>query len=71
LIPALAIAMPQVAQACGNLFVPALLLVLGLGWMLRAEAGRPAGDGDEAPPARSSHHRSGSSRAAAGIAEGA
>jgi hypothetical protein len=39
LIPALAIPMPQVAQACGNLFVPALLLVFGLGAMLRA-AGR-------------------------------
>jgi hypothetical protein len=39
LIPALAIPMPQTAQACGNLFVPALLLVFGLGVMLRA-AGR-------------------------------
>jgi hypothetical protein len=39
LIPALAIPMPQVAQACGNLFVPAVLLVLGLGALLRA-AGR-------------------------------
>jgi hypothetical protein len=37
LIPALAIPMPQVAQACGNLFVPALLLVFGLGAMLRWE----------------------------------
>ena len=42
-IPALAIAMPQGAQACGNLFVPALLLVFGLGWMLRAEGRRPPG----------------------------
>jgi hypothetical protein len=40
-IPALAIAMPQGAQACGNLFVPALLLVFGLGAMLRAEGRRP------------------------------
>jgi hypothetical protein len=35
LIPALAIAMPQVAQAYGNLFVPSLLLVIGLGLMPR------------------------------------
>ena len=35
LVPALAIPMPQVAQACGNLFGPAVLLVLGLGAMLR------------------------------------
>jgi hypothetical protein len=68
-IPALAIAMPQVAQACGNLFVPALLLVFGLGWMLRAEGRRPAGDEDDAPPVRSSHHRSRDSRAAAGVTE--
>ena len=34
LIPALAIPMPLVAQAYGNLFVPALLLVIGLGLML-------------------------------------
>jgi hypothetical protein len=40
LIPALAIPMPQVAQACGNLFVPAGLLVFGLGAMLRG-SGRP------------------------------
>jgi alpha-1,2-mannosyltransferase len=39
LIPALAVAMPQIAQACGNLIVPALLLVFGLGAMLRT-AGR-------------------------------
>ena len=31
LIPALAIPMPLLAQAYGNLFVPALLLVFGLG----------------------------------------
>jgi hypothetical protein len=35
LIPALAIFMPLYAQACGNLFIPALLLVLGLGIRLR------------------------------------
>ncbi len=34
LIPALAIPMPLLAQAYGNLFVPALLLVFGLGAML-------------------------------------
>jgi hypothetical protein len=37
LIPALAIPMPELAQACGNLFVPAVLLVFGLGVMLRCE----------------------------------
>ncbi len=66
-IPALAIAMPQGAQAVGNLFVPALLLVLGLGWMLRADGRRPAGDDVEAAPAHAVHHRPGGSRAAAGI----
>jgi alpha-1,2-mannosyltransferase len=40
LIPALAIPMPLLAQAYGNLFLPALLLVFGLGWMLDS-AGRP------------------------------
>ena len=39
LIPALAIPMPLLAQAYGNLFVPALLLVFGLGMMLYS-AGR-------------------------------
>jgi hypothetical protein len=39
LIPALAAPMPQLAQAYGNLFVPALLLVFGLGAMLHG-AGR-------------------------------
>jgi hypothetical protein len=34
LIPALAIPMPLLAQAYGNLFVPALLLVIGLGAIL-------------------------------------
>jgi hypothetical protein len=42
LIPAMAIPMPLSAQAYGNLFVPALLLVFGLGAMLRI-AGRGAG----------------------------
>ncbi len=53
LIPALAIPMPQVAQACGNLFVPALLLFFGLGAMLRA-ADRRRPEPAEVPPP---HHR--------------
>ena len=36
LIPGLAVFMPLYAQAYGNLFVPALLLVIGLGVKLRA-----------------------------------
>ena len=36
LIPALALAMPLLAQAYGNLFLPALLLLFGLGAMLHA-----------------------------------
>jgi hypothetical protein len=36
LIPATAIPFPMLAQAYGNLFVPALLLLFGLGAMLRA-----------------------------------
>ncbi len=36
LIPALAIPMPLLAQAYGNLFVPALLLLVGLGLILVA-----------------------------------
>jgi alpha-1,2-mannosyltransferase len=40
LIPALAIPMPLQAQAYGNLFVPALLLVFGLGMMLYREGRR-------------------------------
>jgi hypothetical protein len=36
LIPASAIPMPQTSQAYGNLFVPSLLLVFGLGAMLHA-----------------------------------
>jgi hypothetical protein len=71
LIPALAIAMPQGAQACGNLFVPALLLVLGLGWMLRDEWRRPAGKGDEASAAHAPHHLSRDSVALDGAAGGA
>ena len=43
LIPALAIPMPLLAQAYGNLFVPALLLVFGLGAMLYS-AGRHGTD---------------------------
>ena len=34
LIPALALPMPSLAQAYGNLFLPALLLLFGLGLML-------------------------------------
>jgi hypothetical protein len=48
LIPALAIPMPLLAQAYGNLFLPALLLVLGLGAMLHA-AGRRRTDQSDAP----------------------
>jgi len=40
LIPAFAIPLPQFAQAYGNLFVPALLLVLGLGVILSATGRR-------------------------------
>lgn len=45
-IPATAIAAKEGAQALGNLFFPSLLLVVGLGWMLRSEwraAGSSAG----------------------------
>jgi hypothetical protein len=55
LIPALAIPMPQMAQACGNLFVPALLLVFGLGGMLRA-AGHHRDDPTEFPSGFGWHH---------------
>jgi alpha-1,2-mannosyltransferase len=41
LIPALAIPMPLLAQAYGNLFVPAVLLIFGLGAMLYS-IGHPA-----------------------------
>lgn len=68
LIPASAIAMPKVSQACGNLIVPAVLLVLGLGWMLRDEGRRPGGEGTSAGPAP--HHRSRDAVAPAGVAEG-
>ena len=43
LIPALAIPMPLLAQAYGNLFVPALLLVFGLGAMLHSAGRRGTG----------------------------
>jgi alpha-1,2-mannosyltransferase len=46
LIPALAIPMPLLAQAYGNLFVPALLLVIGLGVMLYAAGRRGTGLAD-------------------------
>jgi hypothetical protein len=70
LIPASAISMQQAAQACGNLFVPALLLVFGLGWMLRAEGRRPVGDGDEASSARAPHRLARDPVAAGGAADG-
>ena len=54
LIPALAIPMPQVAQACGNLFVPALLLVFGLGAMLSGGGRRP--EQAEVPPPHLREH---------------
>jgi len=38
--PALALPMPLLAQAYGNLFLPALLLVIGLGAMLRSASRR-------------------------------
>jgi hypothetical protein len=41
LIPALAIPLPQLAQAYGNLFVPALLLLFGLGAMLHKAGSAP------------------------------
>ena len=66
LIPALAIPMPQVAQACGNLFIPALLLVFGLGAMLKA-AGRRRPEQDEFSPVHHSHldHRASRAETAA------
>ena len=54
LIPALAIPMPLLAQAYGNLFLPALLLVFGLGAMLYA-AGRCSSDPGEASSAHFAH----------------
>jgi hypothetical protein len=49
LIPALAIPMPLLAQAFGNLFIPALLLLFGLGAMLYASgrAGRSSAQADQ------------------------
>jgi len=41
LIPALALPMPQLAQAYGNLFFPALLLLFGLGALLRRASSTP------------------------------
>lgn len=62
LIPGLAIVMPLYAQAYGNLFVPALLLVLGLGVklraMLRVESPAPKLGHDERPHTRLSTPRS-------------
>jgi alpha-1,2-mannosyltransferase len=52
LIPALALPMPVLAQAYGNLFMPALLLLLGLGVMLRAAR---LGDGDQKTMVDSAH----------------
>jgi hypothetical protein len=52
LIPALAIPMPQVAQAYGNLFVPSLLLVIGLGLMLRHVSARSEPAGVRGPHSR-------------------
>jgi hypothetical protein len=60
LIPALAIPMPLLAQAYGNLFLPALILVFGLSAMLRA-AGPGATGGSQSlertrsTPSRDSH----------------
>lgn len=53
LIPALAIPFPLYAQALGNLFIPALLLVLSLGWTLRRVSREAAA---EAPSAGSRPH---------------
>ncbi|MDG3002497.1 glycosyltransferase family 87 protein [Paludisphaera mucosa] len=50
LLPATAIAFPLYAQAYGNLFVPALLLVLTLGWTLHEV--RRESKVDETAPAR-------------------
>ncbi len=60
LIPALAIPMPQVAQACGNLFVPAMLLLFGLGMMLRAVDRRRSDPAEVAGPHYRERARDGS-----------
>jgi len=54
LIPALAVPMPLLAQAYGNLFLPALLLVFGLGAMLHS-AGRRNPAQEQASPAHLIH----------------
>ena len=51
LIPGLAIVMPLYAQAYGNLFVPALLLVIGLGVRVRAMQETKAVGSQSYPPA--------------------
>jgi hypothetical protein len=68
LIPVSAVAWPKESQACGNLFVPAVLLVFGLGAMLRAE-GRPTRPA-EGSPAHAPHRESRGTQATAGV-EGA
>jgi hypothetical protein len=44
LVPALAVPMPLLAQAYGNLILPALLLVVGLGAMLHSAGRRNPGE---------------------------
>ena len=51
LIPALALPMPQLAQAYGNLFIPALLLLFGLGTILHRASRSPL----DRPPLLSAH----------------
>ena len=61
LIPGLAIVMPLYAQAYGNLFVPALLLVIGLGVRLLAmQAAKAVGSPSYPPTAHTSSQVSGS-----------
>ena len=55
LLPGLAVFMPLYAQAYGNLFAPALLLVIGLGLKLRA-TGRKTGTADTPHHVAVSHH---------------
>jgi len=60
LIPGLAVIMPLYAQACGNLFVPALLLVIGLGVRLGAmQETKAFGSLAYPPTTHSSSHVSG------------